>query len=79
MASHWLDIAIKHQRDAQEHLKCALITEQEPGGSVKYTDILMAMLGVGFVMVSTQTACIPHYPSLQHPLTLVFRSTSTGR
>ena len=65
LSSHWLGIAVKHQRDAQEHLKCALITEQKPGGSVKYTDILMAMLGVGFVMVSRQRTSLIYQASMR--------------
>lgn len=51
-ASDWLRIAIKHQHDGQEHLKWALMTEQEPNGRIKYSETLMAMLGAGFVMVS---------------------------
>lgn len=51
-ASDWLRIAIKHQHDGQEHLKWALMTEQEPNARTKYSETLMAMLGAGFVMVS---------------------------
>ncbi|VUC26985.1 unnamed protein product [Clonostachys rosea] len=49
--SQWLQVAIGHQRDAQEHLKAALRTEVAGEGQAKYTEMLMAILGVGVVSV----------------------------
>lgn len=51
-ASRWRDVAASHRNDAQRHLGLALKTEAEGEDRAKYTELLMAILGVGFVSVS---------------------------
>ena len=51
-AAFWLAVGANHQHDAQEHLKSALKKESGGKAEVKYTEMLMAILGVGVVSVS---------------------------
>ena len=52
LSARWREVAVSHRRDAQRHLGLALSKEVEGDGRAKYTELLMATLGVGFVSVS---------------------------
>lgn len=52
LSARWRDVALNHRRDAQKHLSLALGREVEGENRAKYTELLMAMLGVGYVSVS---------------------------
>lgn len=52
LSSRWRDVALSHRRDAQKHLGLALGREVEGENRAKYTELLMATLGVGYVSVS---------------------------
>lgn len=47
-STRWLEVAAAHQQEAQEHLKSALATEFLGENQAEYTEMLMAMMGVGF-------------------------------
>lgn len=52
LSARWREVALSHRRDAEKHLGLALGREVEGNERAKYTELLMATLGVGFVSVS---------------------------
>lgn len=79
LASHWYGVAVKHQHRGQEHLKQALTTELDGTSRAKYAETLMAILGVGFVLVSQRVSAIRYTPFMEDTDTALNRCTLTAR